>query len=268
MDDKKIQSILQNALEEEIPSSEIKLWPAVKASLVAGTKPFVQQGERMNSIGSSRIQRVALIVLMIAALGTVALITLPGRALAQNVLQFFRRVDSYERPLPPEQIPVTEDASAPTAVPPSPLVSVPEAEALVGFNARELPSDPPGFIFAGAMAGKSGINIQYEARTGGGALVISQSTTGFMESEWDQAPVEYIRPVKIRDLNAELVQGAYVVYAGETSAKWNPDAAIMRLRWIEDGIWFELAKFGDVESISYLDEASLIALAESMVYNP
>lgn len=268
MDEKKIQSILQNVLEEEVPSSEIKLWPAIRASLVAGTKPFVQQGERMNSIGTRRIQRVALIALMIAALTTVALITPPGRAFAQNVLEFFRRADSYERPLPPEQIPVTEDASAPTAMPPSPLVSILEAEALAGFNAKELPSDPQGFIFAGAMAGKSGINIQYEARTGGGALVISQSTTGFMESEWDQAPAEYIRPVKIRDSNAELVQGAYVVYPGETSAKWNAEAAIVRLRWIEDGIWFEMAKFGDVESIAYLDEEGMIALAESLVYNP
>ena len=36
----------------------------------------------------------------------------------------------------------------------------------------------------------------------------------------------------------------------------------------EDGIWFEMTKFGNVESISYLDQAGLIALAESMVYNP
>src|SRR5689334_25369984 len=120
MDEKKVQSILQKALEEEIPSSEIKLWPAVKASLVAGTKPFVQQGERMNSMGSRRIQRVALMVLMVAVLGIVALITPPGRAFAQNILQFFRRAESYERPLPPEKIPVTQDASAPTAMPPAP----------------------------------------------------------------------------------------------------------------------------------------------------
>ena len=98
--------------------------------------------------------------------------------------------------------------------------------------------------------------------------MINESTMGFMESEWDQTPAEYVRPVRVRDLNAEIAQGAYVVYPGETSARWNPDTPIIRLRWIEDGIWFEMAKFGDVESISYLDQAGLIALAESMVYNP
>jgi hypothetical protein len=268
MDDKKLQSILQDALEEEIPPSEIKLWPAVKASLVAGKKPFVQQGERMNNIGSRRLQRVALMVLMIAALGLIALITPPGRAFAENILQFFRRAESYERPLPPEQIPVTQDASAPTVMPPAPLMSMAEAEVLTGFDAKELPSDPQGFVFAGAMAGGGGISIQYESRGGGGALVINESTTGFMESEWDQAPAEYIRTVKVRGLNAEIVQGAYVVYPGETTAKWNSEASIVRLRWIEDGIWFEMAKFGNVESISYLDQAGLIALAESMVYKP
>jgi len=268
MDDKKIQSILQDALEEEIPSSEIKLWSTIKASLVAGRKSFVQQGEKMNDIQPRRLQRVALIVLMMVALATVALVTPPGRAFAQNILEFFRRAESYERPLPPEQIPVTVDAPAPTAMPPAPLVSMAEAEVLAGFDAKELPSDPQGFVFAGAMAGGGGISIQYESRSGGGALVINESTTGFMESEWDQAPAEFITPVRIGEWNAEIVQGSYVVYPGETTAKWNSDAPVIRLRWIEDGIWFEMAKFGNVESISYLDQAGLIALAESMVYKP
>ncbi len=48
MDHKKIRSILQDALEEEIPPSQVQLWPAVKASLVAG-KHLLQQGENMNT---------------------------------------------------------------------------------------------------------------------------------------------------------------------------------------------------------------------------
>ena len=45
MDSKKIQSILQDALEEEIPASQVNLWPAVKANLVAGKSQLLQQGE-------------------------------------------------------------------------------------------------------------------------------------------------------------------------------------------------------------------------------
>jgi len=56
----------------------------------------------------------------------------------------------------------------------------------------------------------------------------------------------------------------FVVYPNETSATWNPDAPVLRLRWVKDGIWFEMAKFGDVVPIEYLDQAGLIELAESL----
>lgn len=265
MDKNEIKSVLQDALENEVPASQIDLLPKVKERLLAGTS---QQGEKMKSVQSRGLSRLVLAALAVGALLAIASTTTQGRALAQEVLQFFKRADSYERPLPPEQIPGTPDASAPTAMPPAPLVSMEEAEALAGFDAKALPSVPQGLVFAGAMAREGGMSIQYDARGGGGALVINESTKGFMESEWDHTPAEFINPVKVGGLNAEIVQGAYVVYAGETSAKWNPDAPILRLRWIQDGIWFEMAKFGSVESISYLDQAGLIALAESMVYEP
>lgn len=268
MDDKKIQSILQDALEEEIPSSEIRLWPGIRAHLVAGKHTSDQQGETMNGTQLHRLQRVALTVLMMAALATLAFVTPQGRVLAQNVLEFFRRSDSYERPLPTEHIPSTEDAAAPTAMPPAPLVSLAEAEALAGFNAAELAFVPDGFSFLGARVYGNAIHIEYGVQGGGGNLIITQSRESFIQSEWDQAPAEYITPVKVGGLNAEIVQGAYVVYPNGTTAKWNPDAPILRLRWVKDGIWLEMAKFGDVEHIKYLDREGLIALAESMTYNP
>ena len=269
MDDKKIQSILRDALEEEIPSAEIKLWPAIRASLVAGKNISVQQGERMNGTQLRRTQRVAFTIFLIVTLATVALITPQGRAFAQTVLQFFRRAESNTLPLPTEQIASPDEAQAmPTAQPPAPIVSVAEAERTAGFDAQELPTVPEGFVFAGAMGTPGSINIQYEAVGGGGALIVTESTDGFIQSEWDQAPVEAISQVKIGELDAEIVQGTYVVYPGETVAKWNSDAPILRLRWIEDGIWFEMAKFGDVERIEYLDRDRLIDLAESMIYDP
>jgi hypothetical protein len=74
--------------------------------------------------------------------------------------------------------------------------------------------------------------------------------------------------VKIGDLDAEFVQGTFVVFPGETSAAWNPDAAILRLRWEMDGIHFQMTKFGNVGTIEYLDQAGLIKLAESLSFNP
>lgn len=268
MDEKNIQSILQDALEQKIPSSQVRLWQAVKASLVAGRKTN-QQGEPMNTINPRRVWRVAFAVMAAVTLLGISLTTPQGRAFAQSVLQFFRRAESNVLILPTEQIASPEDAgSISTAEPPAPFVSVPEAEKIAGFDAKELPSIPEGFTFAGAVADENGISIQYEAQGGGGHLLINESTTGFMQSEWDQAPAEAISQVKVGERDAELVQGAYVVYPGETVGRWNPEAAILRLRWITDGLWIEMAKFGDVERIEYLDQAGLIKLAESLTTNP
>ncbi len=265
MDDKKIQSILQDALEQEIPSSEIKLWPIIRASLVAGKNNSVQQGEKMNRTQLRRTQRVVLTVFMMAALATIALITPQGRAFAQEVLQFFRRAESNTFPLPTSQIPVHEpDASPPTAEPPAALVSLTEAELQAGFDIAELASVPEGFDYLGARVYGNAIHLEYAVPGGGGSLIITQSKEGFVQSDWDKVPAQAIVPLKIGELDAEFAQGAFVVPAGATSATWNSDAAILRLRWVKDGISFEMAKFGDVEPIEYLDQAGMMALAESL----
>jgi hypothetical protein len=60
----------------------------------------------------------------------------------------------------------------------------------------------------------------------------------------------------------------FVVYSGETSATWNPEAPVFRLRWVENGTWFEMTKYGDVFPIEYLDQTNLIRLAESLTLKP
>ena len=112
------------------------------------------------------------------------------------------------------------------------------------------------------------INIEYETQDKGGHLIISQSLDGYNQSEWDQVPANAVSTVKVGELDGEFTQGAFAVYPRETSATWNPDADILRLRWEKDGIWFEITKFGNVEAIEYLDQAALIELAESLAINP
>ncbi len=270
MDNKKIQSILQDALEEEIPSAQVELWPAVKASLVAGKHKSVQQGEKMNTVKSHRIPRLgfASLTVVVVALLAVALATPQGRAFAQDVLQFFKRAEDTTLPLQPSQIPGEPDPSAPTAEPPAPLTSVAEAEARVGFGVAELPFVPDGFNYLGARLYGNAVNVEYETQGRGGHLSIMQSQEGFIQSDWDKVPANAIVPVKIGALDAEFTQGKFVVYTGEASATWNPDAAILRLRWVKDGVWFAMTKHGDVQAIEYLDQAGLIELAESLAVQP
>jgi hypothetical protein len=269
MEDKNIQSILQDALEGEIPSSQVNLWPAVKADLVAGKQQQLQRGEKMETTKTPLMPRLAFAILIIVALLVVAFATPQGRSFAQSVLQFFIPAESTMFPLQPSQIVVSEpDQSAATAFPLSSLISLEEAEKTAGFKAAELPVAPDGYNYLGVRLYGDTISIEYAAQGNGSSLIIQQSPSGFNQSDWDRVPPNAIVPVTIGDLQAEFVQGTFVVYAGETSATWNPDAPILRLRWVKDGIWSEITKFGDVGVTEYLNQAGLVALAESLILEP
>jgi len=263
MDNRNIKSILQEALEKQIPASQINLLPVVQSYLGAGKKSYLQQGGYMNKNRTKRLVLSALTVIVVVL--TLALITPQGHAFAQNIFQFFKRADSNEIPISPELIAAVEATQAmPTVPPPAPLITISDAYQVVGFSFL-VPEVPDGFMLLGARANPTSISIEYEAQGGGGALIINESSHGFMQSEWDQAPEKSISQVKLGNLDAEIVQGSFVVFPGETVARWNPEAPILRLRWIFDGIWFEMAKLGDVESIKHLDREALLKLADRMM---
>lgn len=264
MDSKNIKSILENVLEDEIPSAQIDLLPAIQSRLVTGKKLPAQQGEPMKKTFTKRL---AFSFLAVAALTIVALLTPQGRAFAQNVLQLFRRADSKTFEVEPAMVePLETDQANATAAPPAPLISVEEAETIVGFDVLELPSVPSGFNYLGARLYANSVSIEYEARGQGGMLIITQSRDGYWQSEagWDKVPVDAIVSVKIGNVDGEFAKGMFVAYPNDTSATWNPDASVLRLRWVDNGIWFEMTKFGDVVPIEYLDQARMIELAESL----
>lgn len=225
---------------------------------------------RLNQLQQSRTvaskHRLRIAVGFALLLAGITLVASPhGRAFAQSLLQFFTRAEANSFPVQGSEMPLSEsDPAAPTAMPPAPLVSLSEAERQAGFDAAELPLVPDGFNYLGARLYGNAINIEYEAQGGGGHLMITQSRESFLQSDWDKVPAEAVIPVRIGDLQAEFAQGTFVVPAGETSAIWNPGAAILRLRWMQDDIWFEMAKFGDVEAIEYLDREGMIELAERL----
>jgi hypothetical protein len=263
---KRIQSILKDVLEVEIPSSEINLWPAVKADLVAGKHQQNQQGAKMNTIKALRIPRFALAITLVLALLVVFIATPQGRSFAVEFLELFTRTESPPIPLEDSQnIPVVPGEILPTALPPSPLISVAEAEAQVGFNIAEIPFVPEGFTYLGVRLYGNNVSMDYQTE-GYGHLIIMQSLEGFFQSEWDSVPADAVIPVKIGELDGELVQGTFVVYPGETTGTWNPNTSHVRLRWVDNGVWFEFTLHGD--SHEYLDMASLIELAESLPIQP
>jgi hypothetical protein len=265
MTNERIQSILKDVLEEEIPSSEVNLWPAVKAALVAGKhQQNQQQGDKMNTAKPHRIPRFALAFSLVLALLVIFIATPQGRSFAQSVLELFTRAESTTFPLEDSQIAYVDPGETiATALPPSPLISVAEAEAQVGFNVAEIPYVPEGFDYLGARLYGNNVSFDYMTK-GYGHMIVMQSQEGFYQSDWDNVPADSVVPVKIGGLDGELVQGTFLRYDGETTAIWNPDAAFTRLRWVDDGVWIEIALHGDAHE--YFDIERLIELAEDLTF--
>lgn len=261
MDKKNIQSILKDAVEHEVPASQIDLLPHVKERLVAGVN---QQGEKMNSTTTRRVSRVALAALTVFALLALAFVTPQGRAFAQSVLQFFTRAETNSFPVDV----IEPNPLQLTAEPPTSLITIVEAEIRAGFDVAELPFVLDGFQYLGARMYRDAVALEYEALGGGGNLILMQSKDGYVESDWDKVPGDAIVQVKIGDVDGEFAQGTFVVMAGESSATWNASAPILRLRWVKDGIWFDLTKFGDGQGIEYLNRDELIELASRVTTNP
>lgn len=220
----------------------------------------------MNLTRVRRVLRPAVAIPLVLALLLLLAATPQGRSFAQSVLELFTRAG--RAPIAVEESrtgAAGPDAAAPTVEPPAPLISVAEAEAQAGFQVGELPATPRGFEFLGARLYGNYVSMDFMTQ-GYGHLMIMQSKGGFLESDFDQVPAEQVIPVKIGGLDGELVQGSFLVYPGDSTAHWNPDAAFTRLRWVEDGLWIEIALHGDAHR--YLDLEGLIGLAESLAVRP
>jgi len=265
---KNIQSILREELEKEIPSSQIELWPAMKASLAAGKRPLIHQGENMNTMKPRRISWAAISTLIVVALLALAFITPQGRSFAQSVLQFFTRAKQDRYPLQTWQMtpPVQSTSESPFKF------SVQEAESLAGYDVLSPVDIPFGMSFLGAS-----YDTQYH--------IVAQafgSDAGYIELSLWQQPLEYYQPcgdisnycdnmlgwnlvgasanleiVQIGDLTGEYVEGTWSLT--ENGPVWDPTPYVKTLRWQTDQMIFEL-----VGGIDLLDRDDLVALASSI----
>lgn len=250
MEKKNIHSALQAALEEKIPSSEINLLPAIKASLVSGKH---QQGEKMNTKSSRKISRIAFAVVLLITVLTVALITPQGRAFAQSILQLFNRADQDSYPLQAWQLtpPVQTSFESPFKY------SISEAESLAGYDIFSPVEIPSGMVFAGAS---------YDEKYHMVAQAFGQSTDYIELSIWQQ-PLEYyrscgdisqacdnmlggnlagasadIQTVQVGDSTGEYVEGVWELT--ENGPIWNSTPYAKTLRWKTDVMIFELVYNG------------------------
>jgi hypothetical protein len=221
------------------------------------------RGSKMMSTRALRFVAVASLALILSLI--VLLATPWGRTFAQELLRFFQSAPVEQFDVPAQVEPTNPDL-LPTAMPPT-FITVAEAEAQIGFDAKELPEVPSGLDFLGATVVPSleMIQLNYNCTGGGCGLFIMQSRGGWQDTQWSAIPAAgAIESVTINDLPGEYVKGAFVVFAGDTQSTWNPNAPIQRLRWQDGGMYFEIEMAGDVEPAEWIDREALIGLAESL----
>jgi hypothetical protein len=281
MDNKNIQSILQDALEKEIPSSEVNLWQAVKTSLVAGK----QQGEKMNTTKPRRIPRAAFALLIIVLLLVLAFITPQGRAFAQNILRFFIRSESDALAVPASEpvnwVDLTPGVPLPTKTPlppiaifadecgdiGSPTCTVEQIRNKVDFTVKEPANIPEGLYFIGATGGPDNIYLLYYYENQSGSLSITvERWAGAPSPQADLIGASAtVEEVKIGNLTGEYFKGIFAYKDGDTTATWDPGFGNETLRWVDDGISYTM-------QYSYppmpLNKEGMAALAESMTTDP
>jgi hypothetical protein len=261
MDNENIKTMMQDVLNDEIPPSQIQLWMAVKAGLVAG--------ESMKAGHLRRTRHIAFAILVVLSLLSVALITPQGHAFAQVALKFFTRASSNSFPLQPipDETPNLESDKVSTLMV---FNNLAEAEDAIGFDAVGFPKELKGYVFRNFEANLAlGILIMsYDAEGGGGELSFAQSLSGFPSDSWGEVPPTAVEKIVVGGKEGEYAQGMFVVLPSADSATWQPDAPVLRLRW-KDGVrWLSLEKMGDTYPTEWLDKQAMIALAESLNAQP
>jgi hypothetical protein len=291
MENKKLKSIMQDALEKEISPAQIELWPAVKNRLVARKHPLFQQGQKMTP---NYPRRAAFAALALVLAVVVLLATPQGQAFAKNLLNFFIRTEGNSLPVPmPTETPkkwvdVTPDVPASTMTPgpsesgaeivpfaadcgvfPNLTCSVEAIRGKVNFAVKELGDIPENLYFLGATGGPERIFLFYNLPDNSGGLTITiEPWEGQPAPNTSQVAANaVVEKVKIRDYEGEYVKGSFVMDGNSNSNEtvWNENFHLETLRWVEGDVLYAMQYY--YPEVPYGKER-LVALAESMTSAP
>jgi hypothetical protein len=245
MDKNQIQPILQEALEEKIPSPEISLWNAVKTRLVTHKKIAPR---------TRRVLRVAFATILFAVL--VLFITPQGRAWAQTLLRFFERAESNTLPL-----------STPQSPEPIWGLSVAKAEELAGFKVRVPACVPPGYGLKTVIFNpQNGAVIQlyeFSPRQAGESFALIQSPTRPNDLIGSNATVETL---DIGGTAVEYVSGMWFSGVGSDTEQWISGQPVHTFIWQEADFYFTLQFLVDETfSPAYLSQQDMTTEIEAVM---
>jgi hypothetical protein len=269
MDRKKIQSVLQEALEQEIPASQIRLWPAVKASFSGGKHSLFQQGEKMHTTEPRRIPRATLVAILAIFMLAFAFITPQGRAFAQTILRFFTRTesDTFYQPVSDLTFEDTTPFHEACGISIAPRCSVEQIRSMVEFEIQEVGTIPEGMHFVGSTGGPDFVELKYEySNRFDGMLGVIVEAVGRPSpiGTGITAKSANVQQVQVGELPGEYFTG--ILFQDEYgNVSWLPDDPTSTLRWEDGGSTYTLVYYS--RSIPLAKE-DLIAVAESMTTKP
>ncbi|PKO13474.1 MAG: hypothetical protein CVU39_18900 [Chloroflexi bacterium HGW-Chloroflexi-10] len=283
-----MQSILKNLTEQKAPAAQIDLWPAIQ-SRIQMSQP-TQSG--MNTHSNSKLWplKTAFILLTVILIGALILFLPQGRALAQEVLHFFYRGESNFMPGPTsmplkwvEQTPgtaagnLTLQPATPQPTPPGqgfekycgtandPQCSVEAIREAVTFPVFALAKLPDGMYFAGATGSPDRVFLMYNTPNQAGTLLVYEEPFSGAESQlaWDVGADADIQSVQVGTVTAEYVKGWYD--GNSNPPVWNNNSGGQMLRWVDQGILFNIYMIG---TEPHLNRDELAALAATLTNGP
>lgn len=136
---------------------------------------------------------------------------------------------------------------------------------MAGFDAREFPAVPRAFRFAQVSSAVPGtIRLEYRVIGGGGYLFLSQGIDSEFPPFTGSVMESAIEPVKMSDSMGEFVAGNFF-YGGELKQPTWSACCRLRLRWTDDGRWYELDMQSAMEQTDYLTKEVMIEMAAELV---
>jgi hypothetical protein len=245
--------------------------------------------------------QTALAILALAAL--VALFISPqGRAWAQEVFEFFGRINSSTVELPPSEVKFMQDINddydlplVPAIVPqvPAEMAALPGcgtpqksqsyncqialAESQLGFDLKELPELPEGWkldLISYIPASKiATISYSFDfSYMSSGRLSLTQGAgdlpTYFQQNPWLVVPADQVEKVKVGTQEGEYVEGSFILPAGSSNLVWDDSDEHKRLAWSDGTRWYFIEVWRNLNLPEKIGREQLIELAESLVESP
>ncbi len=255
-----MKEMMQKLAEKEVPSASINLWHSLEQNLVKRKRNLSKQGEiyMKPRIFNRRPFQWALGVTLTVVCGFTLLFAIPqGKALAQNILQFFSRSQTEQQTVPlvdaglqtaPEEAAV-EPAQEQAAVLEegcgsalSPACTPEKLQEAAGFPLK-FPQNLKDMRFTGAAVLTNGALLQYEGSYG--VLLLAQTLPGEDAAQtWTIGQGATVESVSVHNQPAEYVQGGWMgLGINDADMSWDASLPTQTLRWGLNGIEFTLVNF-------------------------